>query len=80
MVQSFEKSIQKASQNHQGAAALPREVEEVREESRLAGQLGQDLGDPHLPVSVHRRFKIASHGHFHRVENHAQGEGGDAAG
>jgi hypothetical protein len=79
-VQAFEESIQEASQYHQASAALPGEMDEVGKNLGATGQLAKDLRNLHLPMSIHGRLKIAGHGHFRRVENHAQGEGGNAAG
>ena len=79
MVQALEESIQEAGQNQQRAAALPSKMYEAGENLGVTRQLAEDLCDPHLPMRIHGGFKIARHRHFHRVKNHAQGEGGNAA-
>ena len=78
-VKVFNKPVQEAGQDLQGAAAFPGKVEEVREQLGVVGQLDEDSGNPHLPAPVHGRFKIAPHRRFHRVQNDAQGERGYCA-
>ena len=80
MTELLEELVQEAGQDPQGAPALPRYAEKVREELRPAGQLHQDLANSHLAVSVHGGFEVTGHGHFDGIENHAECEARNSPG